>query len=265
MRRALLSFLLFLSMLALAARFGAKPLAQVLGYQTRAGLKVVSEPQATVFINGKEVGQTPFEDDNLQVREYQVSLVKNEMVWQGTVKLNKGTLSVANRELGETAAFSSGEVLTLESGKGITVTSLPEGVKVEIDGKDYGQTPVSLTDLAVGDHNLLLSKDGYLQRSIRATLPAGLQLHLDVDLAISESLAEDTPAPVTPVIPKVTVLQTPIGFLRLRDRPSLQGKEIAQATVGSSLTLLEELSGWDKVRLDNGLEGYVSSSYVRKQ
>ncbi len=47
----------------------------------------------------------------------------------------------------------------------LAVTSRPLGATITIDGKDYGQTPRNITDLLVGHHTVVISKDGYAKKS----------------------------------------------------------------------------------------------------
>lgn len=268
MKKTLLFGLLFLALLSISIRFAIKPISEALGYQIKSGIKITSTPDATVFINGKEAGKTPFQDENLKVGEVEVNLMSEGAYWRGNVNLHAGTLSVVNRELAPDTASSSGEILTLDSGKGVIITSSPNNTEVEIDGKVYGKTPISVADLLPGEHTFILSREGYLKRSIRASLPANLSLHLNVDLALAEaSLSTNTnpPAIQNIVVTNVIVKKTPTGFLRIRSKPSLNGAEVGRANTGDILILVTEASGWSRVKTEAGIEGYVSSIYIQKQ
>ncbi|RJP47745.1 MAG: PEGA domain-containing protein [Armatimonadetes bacterium] len=264
MRRSIFVTLVSISVVILLIRFTFEPLANLFGFQVKSGIKITSLPEAVVAINGDEVGRTPYQDENLQVGEYNVKLTADQSVWQGRVTLNKGTLSVVNRELAPTIASSSGEILTLYPGKGVVITSTPGEASVEVDGKFYGKTPLSITDLISGEHSFLISHDSYLKRSIRASLPENLSLHINVDLAVSEADFTQITTPVVETLKEVTVKQTPVGYLNVRSKPSASGIKIGQVKPGDKLVLLEELSGWMKVRLPDAKEGYVSSQYVQK-
>lgn len=256
--------LVFLSAIALFVRFALPLLSQLLGYQEKSGLKITSIPEATVYINGKEVGKTPYQDENLQVAEYNVELQTDQASWQSKVDLTNGTMAVINRELALSAASSSGEILTLNSGRGVVITSTPSSSGVEIDGQPAGKTPLSVSSLSSGEHTFILSHDGFLKRSIRASIPEGMALNIAVDLAISELDLGTLPTPAVQTPVKLVIKQTSTGFLRLRDEPSTAGKELAELSSGETLTEEEELSGWVKVQTDKGVEGYVSSAYVSK-
>lgn len=267
MKKNIIFALVVLSIFILIFRFGYQPLMDFLGYKARAGIKITSIPDgAIVYIEGTEVGKTPYENDNLDPKEYDLRLVSDNAFWQGSARLTKGTLTVVNREIAVNIASSSGEILTLNTGQGVVITSNPTETSVEIDGKDYGKTPLKVADLSSGEHTFLLSHSNYLKRSIRALLPEKMTLHLDVNLAISEiDLSSTSSAPTITSLVKLVVLQTPTGFLRVRERPTTTATELVRLSTGDTVTLLEELNGWNKIKLDNGMEGYVSANYVQKQ
>jgi uncharacterized protein YgiM (DUF1202 family) len=175
-------------------------------------------------------------------------------------------MTVVNRELSTSSTSSAGEILMLDKGAGVVITSSPQGADVTVDGKSYGQTPLSLPEITPGEHNFTLSHPNWLKRDIRATIPPEMVLNLEIDLAISEADLGNISAPKVTTLPKLVVGQTPTGFLRVRDKPSLAGEEIGKVYPGQNLTALEEArDGWYKVKLENGVEGYVSASYVQKQ
>lgn len=265
MKKVLVWILIIISLAALLLRFSNKWAEVLFGIKQISGLSVLSQPQdATVFLDGKEVGKTPYDQKDLEVREYGIKIEKGSSTWQGKVRLTAGTITVVNRELASDSASSAGETLTLDRGKGLTVISNPSEADVEIDGKPSGKTPITI-NIDKGEHTLLISHANYLKRSVRVNFPADLNMTVSVDLGLSEADLSAITAPVITQTPQVLVKSTPTGFLRVRDKASLNGKEIAQVKPGDKLILLEEQSGWDRVRLPDNTEGYVSSAYVEKQ
>ncbi len=265
MKKTIFIILVFIAGLLLFIRFGVNPLVDSLGFNQKAGLKITSIPEAKVFVNGREVGKTSFEDKELKPGEYLVKLSSDQGNWEGKVKIQGGTLAVVNRELGENLASSSGEILTLSSGKGVTITSQPDGAEVMVDGKSVGVTPKTVTDLTVGEHTFLLSHPSYLKRSIRAYIPDKLSLSIAVDLALTEvDVASIPTTPQTTQI-EVVVKQTPTGFLRVREKASTASKEVGRVSEGDVLMVLEELPSWYKIKTPDNIEGYVSATYVTKK
>lgn len=264
MKKILVSLLVFLAVIIIVLRFSAVRLNQYFNDGRKAGLKVLSQPEgAKVFLGDKELGNTPFESQDLSSAEDVLKISTSEATWAGHIKLNGGTLTVVNRELSKKAVSSAGEVLTLNAGGGVTVVSTPSGADVVVDGKVAGKTPVSFS-VETGEHTFTLSHESYLKRSIRAYVPDNYNLTINADLAISEpDLAKINTEPIM-AVPQVIVKNTPTGFLRVRDKPSLSGIEVERVVPGDKLILLEEMGNWDRVRLPEGKEGYVATAYVKK-
>ena len=263
MKKLVFFTLFLLSIFILSLRFSSVA-SKFLVDKQKAGIKIMSAPEAAeVFIDGVSVGKTPFVDENLKKESVSVKLKSGSASWVRDVRLNSGTVTIINRELAEDEASSSGEILTLSKGSGVNIISDPEGAEVEIDGRIYGKTP-TFVNIGAGEHIFVLSKNGFLKRSIKALVPAGFTLGLNVDLALSELDLSNLATPNIAVTEKLKVLSTPTGFLRVRDKPNLVGKEIARVLPGDELILLEDLNSWFRVRLTDGKEGYVSSQYVEK-
>ena len=100
-----------------------------------------------MYIDGLSVGKTPYEDKELSKGEYGLKVESEDKVWQGKVTLNSGTLTIVNRELSNHPTSSAGEVLSLEKGRGITVISTPSQADVEVGGKNFGKTPISIISI----------------------------------------------------------------------------------------------------------------------
>lgn len=264
MKKSIFLIFILLSIFLLIIRFGSPYLISALGLEPRAGIRVESQPEASVSLNGKEVGKTPFENSNLKPREYLVQIKSDKGSWRGYVNLEGRTQAIVNRDLSLTAASSSGEVITLEKGSGTTLISTPDSAQVEIDGKNYGSTPLLVKDLPSGEHTFLISHNNFLKRIIRALVIKDYVLNINVDLAISEpDFTKITATPIE-VSRQVKVGNTPTGFLRVRNDPSVAGAEIGRVSPGDILILIEEVPNWYKVRIEGGKEGYVSSNYIEK-
>lgn len=269
MRKSIIAILVFVSLIVLIIRFGKDPLDSLLGLKPRAGIRIESTKQAQVLIDNQVVGNTPYQAENLTEKEYLVEIksedASSSASWKGYVKLNSGTLSIVKRELEVKQQASSGEVITLEKGQGVTITSTPTDAEIVIDGKSYGRTPISIADLQPGEHQFVLSKQNYLNRAIRAVLVEGFNLNLNVDLALAE--ADLTNLPTIPIsqTSEVVVKPTPTNFLRVRSAATTSSSEVTRVAPGDTLTVLEEQGSWFKVRTSEGKEGYVSATYVEKK
>lgn len=229
MKRSFFLILVGVVILFLGIGFGLR---KTILKSAMAGLQVKSNPQSAVFLNGKDVGQTPFEGKEVNTGEVTLKLVPqgdNLSSWETKVKLVSGTQTIVNREFGQTESASAGEVMTLEkiSDKktaSLAIISSPDSALVEIGGESKGFTPISLDKLEEADREINVSASGFTKRTIRVKLLSGYKLILNVKLAeekseeISESLTP-TPSPSggpTPTsnpkaspTPKVTTTPTP--------------------------------------------------------
>ena len=168
MKKLLFSFFLFLSILLLLLRFSSFIESRIPFFQAKAGIRVESNKIGRVLIDGKNVGKTPVQAEDLKEGTHLVELTSDLGSWKGYVNVSGGTLAVINRELAPTVASSSGEVITLEKGNSITIISTPSGAEVTIDGKNVGKTPLTTSGVSVGEHLFVIKHPNYLERSIRA-------------------------------------------------------------------------------------------------
>lgn len=243
-----------------------------------AGLQVKSQPQGTVFLDEKNVGQTPFEEKNLKPGEFSLKLVPQNLTgslspWETRIKLTGSTQAIVNWEFGESTSSSSGEIMTLEkiSDKGsatLTIISSPDSSLVKINDEPRGFTPLTLDKQEAGDRRVTLSASGFKERNIEIKLLSGFRLILNVKLA-EETTAEKekispTPTAVKLERPYVTIKETPTGWLRVRIEPSTAATEAAKINPGESYPLLDEKSGWYQIRYAAEKEGWISGQYAEK-
>lgn len=135
---------------------------------------------AGVFIDDVYLGPTPYFSDSLSSGE--VSLRVGD--WVGKVVLTPGALTVVNQDLGPDG-FSGGEIIWLtetQGETGLAIISSLGGVNVSVDGNTLGETPLKISTLDEGEHQLVLSKEGYLERSLTVRLQDNYTVNVNVEL-----------------------------------------------------------------------------------
>jgi len=261
-------------------------------------LQISSTPKATVFIDGTQVGISPYFANKVTAGEHTVKLVpepnRDELVsWEGKVQVTANIVTGINRELASSEASSSGEIMSLEKiGKrdvaSLAVVSVPDKAVVKINGKPEGFAPVLTEDLTPGDYKVTVSSTGYQERTVTASTVAGYKLTVNIKLAQKiegieeeeegeeeEEEAEATPSPspspeaspgpspTPPEKPYIKVKETPTGWLRVRMEPSTASTEAAKIKPGEMYPYLEEEeNGWYKIEHEEGEEGWVSGDYA---
>jgi uncharacterized protein YgiM (DUF1202 family) len=267
-----------------------------------AGLQVKSVPASTVFLSGKNLGQTPYDDQKLASGEVTLRLVPesttgNFSPWETKIKLVRGTQTIVNWEFSESESSSSGEIMTLEKisdkkSASLMVISSPDSSLVKVDGEPKGFTPVSLDKLEPQERQITLSASGFAERTVNVKLLEGFKLILNVKLAEKgETPIEEisptpepttkagtkvsptptpkpagkiTPSPVSLKRPYVTIKETPTGFLRVRSEPSTNSTELVRVSPGESFSLVDEQSGWYKITYQTDKDGWISGQYAEK-
>jgi hypothetical protein len=176
-----------------------------IGGKKQAALQVMSDPKATVFLDGNHLGQTPYFDEELKPGEYTLKLIPEEQEgkeWQKTVSLSPGVLTVASHKFAATDEESSGYLLNLEpiSQKDqakLSIVSIPDGAVVTVDGEPKGFTPLSLSEVGEGEHVINVATPGYEEKEIKAKTVQGYKLIVNVQLGRvleQEDKAEDQEA-----------------------------------------------------------------------
>lgn len=247
-------------------------------------LQINTTPPANVFIDGKLLGKTPYQANDLKAGEITVKLIPEStteplVYWEEKVKLNPGVLTLIEQDFAATEEALSGQTLTLEKIKekdaaSLSVISDPDGALVSLDGETKGFAPLALDQVSVGDHQITISKEGYEERTIKAKAIVGYRLIASVKLAQEDSSASPSGSSSEEAggssssggesPQKVKIKSTPTGWLRVRKGPSMVEPEVAKVDPGEEFELLGEDSGWYKIKIDKETEGWISGQYAQK-
>ncbi|MBI4089386.1 MAG: PEGA domain-containing protein [Candidatus Levybacteria bacterium] len=248
----------------------------------KGALQVTSVPQSKVYLDNKLLGSTPFcaceAPQMLASGDYTIKLVPiegNFRPFEEKITINKSTLTAVDRTFSDNGE-SEGSVIGLipidnKKDAEVLIISLPDKANVFLDNNPVGITPLLLKQISESDHDLRITLSGYRDKSVKIKTALGYRLSslvflgINVDLSSppsaspTSSLSEDT------IIPKVLILNTPTGFLRVREDSSISSPEISQVKPGETYELILEKEGWFKIKLADDKMGWISSSYATKQ
>ena len=236
------------------------------GFSKPAALQVTSKPEASVFLDGKHIGKTPFYSDQLRAGEFTLKVTVSGADYVDKITLSQGTLAAVNRELNSNYLAQGGENLSLVSGqKGLFIISFPSEADVTIDGSYVGKTPLLTQEIEEGDHKILLAKEGYIEREFAIKSSTKYQVLAEVTLAsqIAKGVGTAAKEPQKPQTQHVLILSTPQGFLRVREEPSLSAAEIGQVNSGEEYEIIQEAKKWFQISFE-GKIGWVSAVYAQK-
>ncbi|MBP8591514.1 PEGA domain-containing protein [Candidatus Shapirobacteria bacterium] len=239
-------------------------------------LEIDTQPQTIIFINDQQAGETPFKKE-LTVGEVAIKIFAkdgdfSQPLWEkNRVKINPHTLTLINYNFQDEFPYQSGEMLTLspisqKNSATLKIITHPNQAIVNIDGQTKGYTPLFLEKIESGQHIVEISKAGYRNYVLKLNLNAGYELECQIKLAAEkeekkgeEALPSAAPAPRQET---VKILPTPNGWLKVRQGPGTSFPEIARVNSGEEFPVLEEKTGWFKIKTKEGQEGWISGQYA---
>lgn len=134
-------------------------------------LRLESDPEGAVFsIKGGTSGTTPKEIE-LEQGKYLVTIRKSGYaVYSQTVLIGKGGLSSVNAVLAPLPGA-------------ISLKTEPVSASVKINGKDYGRTPIKVTQLQAGPYEVELSASGFDPVKLSLNLAPGKTAERSITLS----------------------------------------------------------------------------------
>lgn len=234
----------------------------------RAELQIETAPETTVYLNGREVGKTPYKNFRLRPGDWKIKLVPTgkNIFWEKQLTIPASTRLFINRIFKN--GSSQGRTVYLASNgdprkAGCILTSMPPKASVSIDGKMRGITPLAIENLDPGQHHLVFALPNYQPVEIMANATAGYRLVAEVDFGPKSEFAKATAsADFKEKKPMAVIKETPTGWLRVREKPTRASKEIARVIPGKKYPYLEEKDGWLKIEYQSGKQGWVSGIYA---
>jgi|GEM_PF-330175 len=254
---------------------------------TNGRLRVDVTPASGVFLDSQSLGMAPGFEQPVKVGEHLLKLIPEQHAsasagtWQKKIIISKGLETVVNMQLGSSDVTTAGVILNIARSKnsernkgGISVTTDPTNALVYIDNDEKGVSPFDYDGLEKGDHELSVSAPGFVRYTSKVnitpeyTIKAYIKLALDPrgqplpPSDIKESSSSAAPASTKP---RVRIKDTPTGWLRVREEPSINASESAKVKPGGVYDFLEEQGTWYKITYEGTKSGWISSEYAGKE
>lgn len=153
-------------------------------------ITVVSDPAgAELYVDGKKVGTTPYMFEHISRGQHRVEVKKERY---------NPYVNVVNVKIGETIQLNDVKLTAIRVPMGsMELTSNPTGAVITINGRQYGQTPKTLTDFEVGTYTVYFSKEGYQNLSQTVEVKDGKKETLAVTM--TKTTVPQQPVPTTMV------------------------------------------------------------------
>ena len=186
---------------------------------TTGSLNIQSTPAAAnVFLDGTLVGLTPVTVTGVAPGSHTVRIEKTGyQPYQTTTSVSAGATTVVSAALVPVPDPTTGSV---------SVQSTPDGANAFLDGTLVGLTPVTVSGVTPGSHQVRIEKTGYEPYQMTASVSAGATTVVSAVLTPGPTPTATTPAP-TPTVTATTTSPTPTptqtsageGTLYIRSSP----------------------------------------------
>lgn len=251
---------------------------------------------------GKTPFEQKLDEGEYQVKLIPEGVASDTVSWEGKVKVYNKSVTYINRELGSSDVTSAGEIFSVvpmedkpaEKGTGeIYVETEPSGAIVYLNNDEKGVSPLLIKGVVKGDHEVSVFMPGFFRRTHKVNVDSAVRTNTLFKLALDQTqksveeiqkakekaekkkaaeasgsaeVAERKSETKTadPNATTVTILDTPTGWLRVREEPTVGAKEIKKVNPGETYEVVEETEGWYKIKVDSITQGWISSDYAEK-
>ena len=167
---------------------------------TTGALSIVSHPEAAeLYVDGQLRGTTPVQLA-LPAGRHELELRRGTVTRREAIQVTAGAQSTHSFDLASEpgAAGTAGEATAA-----IELTSEPSGARVTIDGRPRGATPIVVTGLLPGLHEVVLSAGS-------STVRRQVRLNAGTTAVVMTPVASSAPAP--PAQPGYIRIESPVGL-----------------------------------------------------
>lgn len=242
-------------------------------------VRIISEPTgATVYIDGSEVGITPFSSTSVSPGNYTIKIsYPNYESQESPIKVQKGYTLNGNIKLfpyplpaGAKLLPDSQNIYDLSLDNPIATADTEAWAKTVVYWNTTRGVKDPVFDFFLDYKGNLFNRDGVLvdQASDKSTMgelkKGGYLGRISDGVGLTKEAKEALTAlsGITLSEKTATIGQTPNGWLRVRDAGSLNGVEIAKVNTGEKYSVLETAQDWIKIKISETVTGWVSAAYV---
>lgn len=162
-------------------------------------ITIISDPEgADILVDGKKVGTTPYMYERISRGQHRIEVKKERYT---------PYVNLVNVKNGETAQLENVKLTAVRVPMGILeLASNPSGAVITINGRQYGQTPKTLTDFEVGTYTVYFSKEGYENLTQTVEIKDGKKETLAVTM--TKTSVPQQPVPTMPTNPTAQTSST---------------------------------------------------------
>lgn len=178
--------------------------------KNNSGLQVITnDATASLFLDGQYLDKTPYISKQIKPGSYTLKIqpdAPNLVVYETTVTLRRGLLTVVTWKPGERAETSGGVVYEMEPLKGtnkaeLSFVTIPDNAIIKLDEREQQFSPLVITELEPGLHNYEVALPSYETQKHTINALPGHRIIITLKLAKSSGEADSIGTPTTPATP----------------------------------------------------------------
>ena len=136
----------------------------------KSGLQVLSsDVPSAVYLDGKYLDRTPYINKDLKPAEYSLEIRPDDpsfVPYQTKLSMKKGVLTVVDWKPGKRPETSGGVIFETEAlpdkkATELSITTIPDGGIIYVDGEAKGFAPVTVQNLDKGEHQFEVKLPSY--------------------------------------------------------------------------------------------------------
>ncbi len=161
----------------------------------KSGLQVLSsDVPSSVYLDAKYLDHTPYINKDLKPAEYSLEVRPDDpsfVPYQTKLSLKKGVLTVVDWKPGKRPETSGGVIFETEAlrdkkASELSITTIPDGGIIYVDGEAKGFAPVTVTNLSKGEHQFEVKLPSYEAIAKPINILEGYRLLVTVKLGKQE-------------------------------------------------------------------------------
>jgi uncharacterized protein YgiM (DUF1202 family) len=170
-------------------------------FESKAGLQVITNDEpANVLLDGTSLTKTPMINKELKPGDYTLEIRPDDTnlaPYQTKISLKRGLLTVVAWKLGNRPETSGGVIYEMESLRNkrigeLSITTIPDGAIISVDGQAKGLAPVLVEQLEPKEYDYQVSLPSYETQKHQINVLAGYRMNVTVKLAKQEYTAGPT-------------------------------------------------------------------------
>ncbi len=242
--------------------------------QTKAELRVESNVESDVYVNGEHIGVTPLTHETLATKTL-LKVVPHEknsdyLPYETALSLTPQTKTIVRHNFSSAFSGTTTQIMSLKNesknSSPITIVTNPESAYVFVNNEYMGTSPLRI-EKPPSTYSVQVMHTGFQAMQVTLKSVLGYNLTAFLDLAAQPDVDRNTNQSASRAqqgTSIVTILKTPTGYVRVHESPQESAQEISRAIIGREYQFeaYSPLKDWIEINLNASESGWILTKYA---